>query len=225
MAIHLRIFLLPINASLGQSTIFSLALTSAALLRVGPWGGFYSNMFPDVSSTVGYLPNFGFFILTICVSNTLDFWEIFRTQLCSWVSPFQFLTSKVFQRRLQSCWCILWPLPRNMARLSRPISAGISALVSRFLIKWTIVWWHFFGILLVPNVPCFLGGLRSSWKDCLFPCVRGDPELSEGLLRACKQCSGKSYPCLLVSLFNDKEGILVFLPCSPRVLLWYPTFL
>ena len=33
------------------------------------------------------------------------------------------------------------------------------------------------------------------WEYCLvFPYVKGDPKLLEGLLRACKQCTGKSSP-------------------------------
>ena len=70
---HSCIILSPVDASLGWSGIFGLALASAALLEVGRRGVFYSHIFPDVSITVGCLPSLGLFIFTGCISNTLAF--------------------------------------------------------------------------------------------------------------------------------------------------------
>ena len=38
-------------------------------------------------------------------------------------------------------------------------------------------------------------------------CVTGDPKFSEGLLRYCKQCLGKSSPCLIFLSSCDKDGL------------------
>ena len=71
---RLCVFLSSVDSSLGRSEIFGLALSSAALLRVGRRGGFSSHIFPYVSITVVYLPSLSLFIFIGCVFNTLAFW-------------------------------------------------------------------------------------------------------------------------------------------------------
>ena len=52
------------------------------------------------------------------------------------------------------------------------------------------------------------GGVLSSVSSLfLLPVQKGDPKFSEGLLRDYKKCPDKSSPCLLLSLFCDKEGV------------------
>ena len=57
---QLCMFLSLFNSPIGRSTIFGLALASAALPEVGQWGGLSSHIFPGMYITVGYLSYCGF---------------------------------------------------------------------------------------------------------------------------------------------------------------------
>ena len=85
-----------------------------------------------------------------------------------------------------------------------PITSTVSTLVDGLLFPPALVWMVSFVYFSSQKFPCFLRALK----------------LSEGLICTCKQCPGKSYPCLLVLFFNYKEGILGYISWSPPGLLW-----
>ena len=89
-----------------------------------------------------------------------------------------------------------------------------------------IYWWS---LLLSPGCyfpPLLLGGFLGPLAcPKKVPYFIGVTKFLEGLIRACNRCPGNYFPCLLVSPFSDKEGLLGYITCSPTVLLWWPYFL
>ena len=82
--------------------------------------------------------------------------------------------------------------------------------------------------------PKFLGGLvvvrSSGWffgvfLAPLFLAIGYSLKLLEWMHCCCKQCTRKSCPCLLLIKSSDKEGLLVCLPCYPKILLSWTYFL
>ena len=100
MALHLRIFLSPVDASLDGLYIY-LVLLSVALIGVGWRGGFSYHMFTPTLWRGCHL-TIRFFFYKDLLQTSWNFGEKLRTLLHSWGSPFQLFLSSAFQRRLQS---------------------------------------------------------------------------------------------------------------------------
>ena len=150
-AMHSCIFLSLINVSLGRSSIFGLAIASAALLRVGRWGGFSPHIFPGVFITVFYMPYFGFvYFLQGDFSTHWTFGKILRTFLRSWGFPFPFNLSSIFRRRLQKYRQFFLAVSVQDGLFFPPNLLMVSTLVDGFLIFWPLVWKFFLGLLLIP---------------------------------------------------------------------------
>ena len=147
---HSYMFLFTVNTSLGRSTIFGLAISSAALINVSQQVGFSSHIFPGMYITVDYLPYLGLYILHGVFPKPWPFRKILRNPLHSWGFPSWLLMSDALRRRLWSFWSIFWLFPRKLNCLSRLISSGISSLVSGFPIFWPLVCRRVRGLFLVP---------------------------------------------------------------------------
>ena len=111
--------------------------------------------------------------------------------------------SENLSNRFHEIWLNLFLPPDT------PIITAVSTLIDGFLFYSSIVLWVSLGSCLYQKFPCFIG----------------DPKFLEGLLHACEQCPGKSYPCLLVLLFSGEEGLLGFITFYLAVLIWWPYFL
>ena len=193
---HSCIFLYPVDASLGRSAIFGLALASAALLRVDQRGRFSSNIFPGVSITVGYLPYVGiiyfykvlFQYLDLC-NNIKYYYPLLRVPLSIFdVWHFPEEAPKFLENSISlsiSAWAAEF--------LFRPTFSAISSLISRFLISSRLSSGVLFGLLGILF-------LCSTW-------VTGDPKFSYGLLQNCERCPGNPSPCLLFFSSRDGEGL------------------
>ena len=169
-----------------------LALSRAALLGVGWWGGLSSHIFTDVSNVVGIWPIAGLFIFSRWVYNTLDFWKSIK--VCALYMRIPFF----------DCLCLTFSgggsevvggfFLNLRARLWVPTPDPLGGIfswccVANFL---TACMAEFLRALASPLVPCFIGGYT---------------KFSEGLFRYCKKCPRKSYLCLLFLSFHDGEGI------------------
>ena len=82
-AMHSYMFLFTVNTSLGRSTIFGLAISSAALINVSQQVGFSSHIFPGMYITVDYLPYLGLYILHGVFPKPWPFRKILRNPLHS----------------------------------------------------------------------------------------------------------------------------------------------
>ena len=134
----------------------------------------------------------------------IHLWALLRS-----FGSFDFSMFPTFLEGAPKLSAIFQSFPRDLACLSCPISLGISDLVSRSSTFWSLVWWRFFGIFLVPQ---FLV-MRVTSK------FSARPDL---LLQATSQ---KVYSLIFFSLSHDEEGFDGLLPFSLTEILVYLSFL
>ena len=116
-------FLSLIDGLFGRSDIFGLVLASADLLGFGQSVGFFSNIFPDVSITIGYLPSLGLFIFTRCVTNTLEVWKNLEDSTPFLGFPFSNFEVRNYLEEAPKLPENFRPFPRELAHISCLISS------------------------------------------------------------------------------------------------------
>ena len=139
------------------------------------------------SRVVGICPVLGFFCFTRCVVQNLGLSEKSRGLLSVLEGSTLVIYLQIFRRRLQSC---------RRTWFSISTRSGLE-----------IISWHFSFLFSCHQV------LQLFQPRCPFGSLlglsvqKGAPKISEGLLCYCKQCPGKSSPCLLLSFSCGKEVI------------------
>ena len=168
-------FLPPVNVLLGLFEIFGLALASAALLRVGCWGGFSSHIvYTRRMERLESSHYWGFY--NVRSPTPLPFSKILRSPLRTWgfhfdCLPPMFLKESPILSMIFICnFCAIW----------------IWSSVPTF-------WIHFLLLSVIPSpstAPSFWWSLGILNAKCV-------PKLSGGLLFDCMHCLGNSSSCLL----------------------------
>ena len=172
-----------------------------------------------ISITVGYLPSLVVWLykvlhtLYICLRWLLSHvWSVHSLEgSAMFLRVLWFLNvSDVFGGGSKVVVKFYQSFPHGMACISRPISSGVFAIVTRSLAIWLLFWWHFFLALDCPKVPNFIGG---------------STKLSERLIRDCEKFPRKYASSIIFTLYRNGEGFDGMLPFSPKVFLVWPSFL
>ena len=115
----------------------------------------------------------------------IKLWALFRS-----FRSFDFPMFPTFLEGAPKLSAIFQLFPRDLACMSCPTSLVISDLVARSSTVWLIVWWHFFGIFLIPH----------------FLVMTGTPNFSARPDLLLQETSQKSYSLIYFSLSRDGEG-------------------